>query len=125
MGCRKMSLRHVSPRYYWSYKPLILVNQFVNPLALEAIGWRYYGVYVGVLVLFFIGFYFTIRETRGLTVEDAANVYGSSDERAEMLEAERQIQVHATARLAVASTERRKSSESESTGHAECRSGQM
>jgi hypothetical protein len=48
-------------------------------------------VYVGVLIAFLIGFYYTIRETRGLTVEEASMVFESASERERKLQAEREI----------------------------------
>lgn len=54
-------------------------NQFANPVALDAIGWKYYFVYVAVLITFFCLFWWMIRETRGLTTEEAAVVYEDDD----------------------------------------------
>ena len=50
-------------------------NQFVNPVALRAIAWRYFIVYVGIIAFYLIVFYLFCRETKGLTVEEAALVY--------------------------------------------------
>lgn len=50
-------------------------NQFVNPVALAAIAWKYFIVYVAVIGLYLVLFYFFCRETKGLTVEEAARVY--------------------------------------------------
>jgi len=65
-------------------------NQFANPVALDAIGWRYYGVYVAVLAIYFILFFLFVRESRGLTTEEAAVVYDSGEARAAALEAARE-----------------------------------
>ena len=51
----------------------------VNPVGLDAIGWKYYFVYVAVLITFFGLFWWMIRETRGLTTEEAAVVYEDDD----------------------------------------------
>jgi hypothetical protein len=61
-------------------------NQFANPVALNAIGWKYYAVYVAVIGTYFFLFYFFVRETKGLTTEEAAVVYESDEARAEALE---------------------------------------
>lgn len=53
-------------------------NQFVNPVALAAIAWKYFIVYVAVISLYFVLFYFFCRETKGLTVEEAGLVYDSA-----------------------------------------------
>ena len=58
-------------------------NQFVNPVALAAIQWKYFIVYIAVITLYIALFYFFCRETKGMTVEEAAQVYengGSRDE---------------------------------------------
>jgi hypothetical protein len=50
-------------------------NQFVNPVALAAIAWRYFIVYVAVIGFYIVVFYLFCRETKGLTVEESATVY--------------------------------------------------
>ncbi|KAK4052612.1 hypothetical protein OIO90_004240 [Microbotryomycetes sp. JL221] len=72
-------------------------NQFVNPVALAAIAWKYYFVYVGILVFYLFAFYYAIRETRGLTVEEAATVYDDEHVRADMAEQERKMRLEAEA----------------------------
>jgi len=66
-------------------------NQFANPVALDAIGWKYYFVYVAVLIVYFILFYVMIRETKGLTTEEAAVLYDSADIREAALAEERRL----------------------------------
>jgi MFS family permease len=67
------------------------LNQFANPIALKAIGWKYYFVYIGVLCVYFVLFYKTIRETRGLTTEEAAVVYESDEVREAAMAEERRL----------------------------------
>ncbi|KAH9944816.1 general substrate transporter [Amylocystis lapponica] len=50
-------------------------NQFVNPWALDAIGWRYYLVYCGWLILELIFIVTFIVETRGRTLEETATLF--------------------------------------------------
>ncbi|EPQ27131.1 uncharacterized protein PFL1_05412 [Pseudozyma flocculosa PF-1] len=50
-------------------------NIWVNPIALAAIGWKLYLVYIAVLVLFCINVLLTYPETRGRTVEEIAVVF--------------------------------------------------
>ena len=50
-------------------------NQFVNPVALAAIAWKYFIVYLAVIAAYLVLFFFFVRETRGLTVEEASEVY--------------------------------------------------
>ncbi|KAJ7066971.1 hypothetical protein C8F01DRAFT_1119786 [Mycena amicta] len=59
-------------------------NQFVNPWALNAIGWLYYLVYLGWLVLEMIFIYFYIIETKGRTLEETAIIF-DGEERQEAL----------------------------------------
>ncbi|KAK9342095.1 hypothetical protein V1522DRAFT_417265 [Lipomyces starkeyi] len=47
-----------------------LFNGFVNPIALDAIGWKYYIVYVCLLVVWSIVFWFAFPETRSLSLEE-------------------------------------------------------
>jgi hypothetical protein len=71
-------------------------NQFVNPVALAAIAWKYYIVYV-VVIAVYIGLFWTFcRETKGLTVEEAAVVYEPDSYREKALEQERQLQAMGT-----------------------------
>lgn len=67
-------------------------NQFVNPVALAAIAWKYFIVYVVVISIYLALFFFFCKETKGLTVEEAAVVYEPDSYRQEALEKERQLQ---------------------------------
>jgi len=42
----------------------IFFNTFINPIALEAIAWKYYIVFIAVLVCFGLTAYFFYPETR-------------------------------------------------------------
>ncbi|RSL53227.1 hypothetical protein CEP54_010483 [Fusarium duplospermum] len=50
-------------------------NQFVNPIALKSILWRYYAVYIGILVFYFVFIFFMFPETKRLSAEDASKVF--------------------------------------------------
>ncbi|CEN61725.1 hypothetical protein ASPCAL08375 [Aspergillus calidoustus] len=50
----------------------IIFNTFVNPIAMDAIGWKYYIVYVVLLVSWCVITYLAYPETRGLSLEDVA-----------------------------------------------------
>ncbi|KAJ5730823.1 uncharacterized protein N7483_005331 [Penicillium malachiteum] len=54
-------------------------NQFVNPIALDAISWMYYGVYIGVDVVLLIFIYFFFPETKELSIEEVAIVFDYDD----------------------------------------------
>ncbi|KAH6695147.1 sugar transporter [Plectosphaerella plurivora] len=57
----------------------IFVNCFVNPIALEAIGWKYYIVFVVLLALFVFVVYFAYPETKGHTLEQMAVIFDGED----------------------------------------------
>ena len=50
-------------------------NQFVNPIALAAIQWKFYFVYLGLLVSFVGIVYFVFPETKGHTLEEIAVIF--------------------------------------------------
>ncbi|KAL5615246.1 hypothetical protein BROUX41_005301 [Berkeleyomyces rouxiae] len=57
----------------------IFFNTFVNPVALESLGWKYYIVFVVFLVAMLITVYFTYPETRGHTLETIAYIFDGDD----------------------------------------------
>ncbi|PVH95557.1 general substrate transporter [Periconia macrospinosa] len=57
----------------------IFFNTFVNPIALEAIGWKYYIVFVVVLIIFYITAYLFYPETRGHSLEQMAIIFDGAD----------------------------------------------
>ncbi|KAH7025701.1 general substrate transporter [Microdochium trichocladiopsis] len=65
-------------------------NMFVNPIALQSIGWKYYFVFIVFLVAFLLTAYFCYPETRGRTLEQMAFIFDGDDAAAaaELLPAE-------------------------------------
>lgn len=57
----------------------VFFNIFINPIALEAIAWKYYLLYVFVLAGGGLVIYFTFPETRGHSLEEIARVFGGDD----------------------------------------------
>ncbi|KAE8153375.1 general substrate transporter [Aspergillus avenaceus] len=53
----------------------IFFNTFVNPIALDAIGWRYYIVFIVVLLVYCITAYLYYPETAGFTLEQIAVLF--------------------------------------------------
>ncbi|ORY31762.1 and other transporter-domain-containing protein [Naematelia encephala] len=51
------------------------VNQYVNPVAFDAITWKYYLVYIVILCGLITTFYFYFPETRGYTMEEVALLF--------------------------------------------------
>ncbi|KAJ5361511.1 Major facilitator superfamily domain general substrate transporter [Penicillium brevicompactum] len=50
-------------------------NTFVNPIALDAIAWRYYIVFIVVLMAFGVTAYFFYPETKGYSLEQIAVIF--------------------------------------------------
>lgn len=57
----------------------IFFNTFINAIALEAIGWKYYIVFVVLLAMFLVVVYLAYPETRGHTLEQMAVVFDGED----------------------------------------------
>ncbi|KAJ6256484.1 Lactose permease [Drechslerella dactyloides] len=55
------------------------LTQFLNPIALKAIKWRLYFIYVGLLVTWMIVIYFTFPETGGRSLEDIGVIFDGED----------------------------------------------
>ncbi|KAA1472523.1 hexose transporter [Dentipellis sp. KUC8613] len=62
----------------------LIFNQYVNPIALEAINWKYYIVYIAWLCFELAYVYFTIIETKGLSLEETAALFDGAGKRDEM-----------------------------------------
>ncbi|KAL3479796.1 general substrate transporter [Aspergillus californicus] len=56
----------------------LIVNQYVNPIALSAIGWKYYIVYIGLNLLWLTLVYMFFPETKGYTLEELAMLFDDS-----------------------------------------------
>ena len=53
----------------------LFLNLFLNPVALERVGWRYYIVYVVILVGIVLTCWFLYPETRGHSLEEMAVIF--------------------------------------------------
>lgn len=54
---------------------LLMFNSFVNPIALESIGWKYYNVYIILLAIFLVVVYLFFAETKGRSLEDISDIF--------------------------------------------------
>jgi hypothetical protein len=54
---------------------LLIVSQYANPVAIAAIGWKYWLFFMGMLILFLVMVYFTYPETKGLTHKELASLF--------------------------------------------------
>ncbi|KAF4556456.1 Sugar (and other) transporter-like protein 52 [Elsinoe fawcettii] len=64
----------------------LLFNSFVNPIALGAIAWRYYIVYLGLMAVWFALIYVTYPETKGLSLEEVDEVFDGRDSKRTLVE---------------------------------------
>jgi len=53
----------------------LIFNQYVNPIALDKLGWKYYIVYVVWLCFEFVYLYFFVVETKNRTLEETAALF--------------------------------------------------
>jgi len=63
----------------------LVVSQYVNPIALNAIGWKFYFVYEVILIIEVIIIYFYFPEPAGTTLEEAAATLSGSTKAVEDL----------------------------------------
>ncbi|KAH8649241.1 general substrate transporter [Xylariales sp. PMI_506] len=54
-------------------------NQYVNPVGLDSLAWRFYFVYIAVLVIECLVIWFYFVETRGPTLEEIAIIFDGQD----------------------------------------------
>ena len=57
----------------------VFFNIFVNPIALDAIQWKYYVVYVALLVVITLTIFFFYPETNGHSLEEMVKVFDGAD----------------------------------------------
>ncbi len=66
--------RGMSINYVATYLGLIS-GQFIHPVAMQDIGWRYYIVFCAILFFLVIGIYLWLPETKGRTLEEIAEIF--------------------------------------------------
>lgn len=57
-----------------------ILNQYVNPIGLESVKWKFYFVYIVILVVEVICIWFVFVETKGLTLEEVGSLLDGPDE---------------------------------------------
>ncbi|KAH6906805.1 hexose transporter [Coprinopsis sp. MPI-PUGE-AT-0042] len=65
----------------------LIFNQYVNPVAMKAISWKYYIVYCCWIAFELVFVYFFIVETKGRTLEETAALFDGEEAAAELQEA--------------------------------------
>lgn len=69
-------LRTKGTSVFWvSQAVSVTFNQFVNPVAIDKIAWKYYLVYIGVLVVVINFIFFYVPETKGLSLEQISSIF--------------------------------------------------
>lgn len=53
----------------------LIFNQLINPIALEAIAWKYYIVFLVILMVILFTVYFCYPETKGYSLEEIAVIF--------------------------------------------------
>jgi MFS family permease len=56
-----------------------VLNQYVNPIGLSSLGWKFYFVYIVILVIEIFCIWFLFVETRGPTLEEIAVLFDGED----------------------------------------------
>ncbi|KAK2016813.1 general substrate transporter [Colletotrichum eremochloae] len=77
-------------------------NQYVNPLGLEKLQWRFYFVYIAVLVIECLVIYFFFVETKGPTLEEISMIFDGKDSAAGVARAHAQANIEEAEKKAVA-----------------------
>jgi hypothetical protein len=56
-------------------KTALMFNQFVNPIGMDSLGWKYYLVYVVWILVEILFMYFFYPETHGYSLEGVAEIF--------------------------------------------------
>lgn len=72
--------RGLSVTYISTFVALILGNQ-VNPIAMQAISWKYYIVFCCILAGLFVVVWFLFPETKGYTLEEIREIFEGKQDR--------------------------------------------
>lgn len=54
-------------------------NQYVNPIGLQKLAWKFYFVYIAILVIEVLCIWFLFVETKGPTLEEIARLFDGDD----------------------------------------------
>ncbi|GAA5944754.1 uncharacterized protein JCM15063_002393 [Sporobolomyces koalae] len=65
--------------FVWLQNITQVFNQFVNPVGLEAISWKYYWVFWAILVVLLTIIVWKFPETKGRTLEEVALIFDGAD----------------------------------------------
>ncbi|GAA6003137.1 hypothetical protein JCM10207_001766 [Rhodosporidiobolus poonsookiae] len=66
--------------FIFGQKGSLAACQWINPIGLDAIGWKYYFVFFATLILYSVMLYLFFPETRGLSLEEVAMIFDDANE---------------------------------------------
>ncbi|GAA5848141.1 hypothetical protein JCM8547_004420 [Rhodosporidiobolus lusitaniae] len=66
--------------FVWMQNATLCINQWVNPIALDAAGWKYYFIFLAALIVYIILIFFFFVETRGLSLEEVTLLFDRANE---------------------------------------------
>ncbi|KAH7403008.1 general substrate transporter [Cadophora sp. MPI-SDFR-AT-0126] len=69
--------RGITTFYCGTYAGLIS-SQFINPIAMRELAWKYYILFVVILFFIVVGIYFWLPETKGRTLEEIIDIFEGS-----------------------------------------------
>ena len=78
---------------FMSTQAALAFNVFVNPIALQSIGWKYYTVFAGLLVVVLLVVYLFYPETKGCTLEEVGMIFDGNERRENVFEITRRDEV--------------------------------
>lgn len=58
---------------------LLIGDRVVNPIGLEHLSWKFYFVYIGILIFEVCAIYFLFVETKGPTLEEIARLFDGEE----------------------------------------------
>ncbi|KAK7030371.1 hypothetical protein VNI00_014115 [Paramarasmius palmivorus] len=61
--------------FAWVQAICLVFSLYVNPIALDVLGWKYYGVYVAILGVLLFLIWWLFVETRGATIEQISVIF--------------------------------------------------
>lgn len=64
--------------FVWCQNATLCANQWINPIGLDAAGWKFYFVFIATLIFFNVMIYFYFVETKGLSLEEVALLFDNN-----------------------------------------------
>ncbi|GAA5896887.1 hypothetical protein JCM8208_007116 [Rhodotorula glutinis] len=61
--------------FVWMQNASLCLNQWINPIGLEAVAWKYYFVFLCTLIMYLVLIWFLFVETKGLALEEIALLF--------------------------------------------------